>query len=168
MPFCVSCGNAIQEPANFCSKCGVHQAGAAEPASSGPKIVDQAPSQTLTAVAAEQPRLGEKPIVAEPILSNLRQYKEHVTATCLGCGYQGLMGLTRQETKRKPGLTPWLDGCFSLIIVIIAVPLIFVFPIGTIVSVILGAFASWVIKNALQTTTHCCCPACQRELVLRP
>ena len=131
--FCVHCGSKLEELVVFCGSCGqaVEKINAAE-------------------VSLESSVVGPESAMSDRIRENLKAYKKHRTVTCLECGYNGLMGVTKETLA---GMGFWTG------LILISVTVTFIFGIGGFgFCVLLGAFLGIMSKAKVM------CPNCNREL----
>ena len=130
--YCVNCGFQLEDSVSFCGSCG-HEIQKAS--NSGIKADSSVPK--------------EESAMSDRIRTNLKGYKKHKTLTCLECGYNGLMGVTK-ETYSGPAF--WIP-----VIIIILVIGMFI-HIGILFGVALGLFFAVMSKAKVE------CPNCNQEL----
>lgn len=93
--------------------------------------------------------------IPEPILENLRKYDTHHNATCLNCGYSGLMGYTGNSC-------PWYLSWIAILAVVLVFSYFIPLPVVAIVpAVILGG------AKAIMTKKNVTCPSCNTDLLTK-
>lgn len=108
-------------------------------------------------------------VIPEKIRKNLAKHEKHVKLTCLECGYEGLMGLVREDKKyRKPlvimallflafaGAANFIPALYSLGFMYGSLPVWIKFGIPLAIGV-------FMIKR----TQIIQCPNCEKELAKR-
>ena len=138
--FCSGCGSQVGE-AKFCPECGS--------AIATGKAVNAAPKPP------------NKQTETNHLISNLKQYEEHVELTCLECGYKGLMGVTKRVKNTTARTVFWVVLILAMSVYILfmgggSTPLLFGAAIGIIGTVVVSKY--WPVK------TYVHCPNCNKEL----
>lgn len=136
--YCNSCGTNAGE-ARFCPECGIS-------ISSGKS---ETPIQTPPQV---QP-------VAKSVITNLKNYDEHIELTCLECGYKGLMGVTSRVKHRGARITFWTFFIFGLCVFVL------IFGGGSILfGAAMGLIGMFIVAKLWPIKTFVMCPSCNSEL----
>jgi hypothetical protein len=135
--FCQACGIGVASTAKFCSGCGI---GINEPQENKVAETKDAFPETLN----------------EKIRVNLKDYTQHLSLTCLECGYVGLMGVSRNEEGKAKKRLILLAAIFFLL------SSIFTGGVGLIFSVGIGIYIA--LDSSKRDKTFVVCPSCLLEL----
>ena len=135
--FCQACGIGVGDTAKFCSGCGL---GINEPQEN--KVVETKDSTPES--------------INEKIRVNLKDYNQHISLTCLECGYVGLMGISRKEEGKAKKRLILLAAIFILL------SSIFTGGVGLIFSVGIGIYIA--LDSSKRDNTFVVCPSCLLEL----
>jgi hypothetical protein len=95
-------------------------------------------------------------MLPDDIRQNLKKYKNHISLTCLECGYIGLMGV-------KKVIAPWF---FSWFVIIAATAYLFLMTGMPFYVVLCAAFAIGAFRGAL-SKREVECPNCHKTLLQR-
>ncbi len=131
--FCVHCGTKLEGSASFCGSCG--------------QEIEKVSNSGIDA-SSSVPK-GES-AMSDRIRTNLKGYKKHKTLTCLECGYNGLMGVTKETFS---GTMFWVAlGIFGFILGLMFGIVGFILGIGV------GVVGGLISKAKVM------CPNCNKEL----
>lgn len=131
--YCVNCGFQLEDSFSFCGSCG-----------------QEIKNASNSGIKADSSVIKEESAMSDRIRTNLKGYKKHKTLTCLECGYNGLMGVTKETLS---GLGFWI----SLLIVGFLLGFLFG-AIGWIAGLAVGVVAGVSSKAKVM------CPNCNQEL----
>ena len=147
--FCGNCGTRQMSSHNFCQKCGTPLD--KEVRAESIAILDKPAHESVNEIKRIQ----------ESIRINLAKYQSHKQVTCLECGYEGLMGVSKIiENKRSS----WPVYALATLVFMFGT---FLFgPLVILVGLILGGMLGVYLgsKDNASRKFHVVCPNCLEEL----
>ena len=133
--YCSKCGKELPNEARFCPSCG---------ASCTAETADSQPTQ-------------------REMMQKLKRFQNLQNGTCLECGYQGLMGVVKEQEFTSQQKTAF----FVLRMVAVIVAIYLLSPRGFLWGLILGFTVAFLIglieKRYKKKILYC--PCCDREVL---
>ena len=115
--YCVNCSFELENSASFCGSCG-----------------QEIRKISNSGIEADSSVSKGESVMSDRIRINLKGYKQHQVVTCLECGYNGLMGVSK-ETFSGPVFWIPLTIFMVLISLFIHIGLLFNLALGIFIAV---------------------------------
>lgn len=156
MTFCRFCGTRVEDQARYCQSCGHAQL-------ISPDVTSEVGSSLSTTSNISLP-IGST--MSPEVLAKLKPFAQWADVLCMECGYKGLMGVVSLD-QQVVGCWNTCVVCSGCLWLIVAIPTAFVFPIGTIIAIVIGVVATAAIHMSTNKRLRLSCPSCNRELVIQ-